>query len=160
MKKIALTVLTCAPLMLTACSQESADTEQAATAEKPASPLAEQANTWTEETKKLGETAWDATKETAAEVAEETEAGYNALKEDAGQMIDDAGQAGSDIYEAAKETGSEVIDATTETVGDAYESTKESANELYDAAKEQGGELMQEEAPATEQVPELDSSKI
>lgn len=156
MKKTALTMLTCAPLMLTACSQESADTEQAASP----SPLAEQANTWTEETKKLGETAWDTTKETATEVSEGTKAGYNAMKQDASQMIDDAGQASADIYEAAKETGSEVVDATTETVGDAYESTKESATELYDAAKEQGGELMQEEAPATEQVPELDSSKI
>ncbi len=159
MKKIALTMLTCAPLMLTACSQESADTEQAATPEKPASPLAEQANTWTEETKKLGETAWDATKETATEVAEGTKAGYNALKEDASQMIDDAGQASADIYETAKEKGSETVEATKETVGDAYESTKETATELYDAAKEKGGELMQDEAPATEQVPELESSK-
>ena len=122
------------PLLLGACTESS--NEQAATDTEKQSALKEQAKVWTEETKKLGDTAWQSTKEAAGEAADKSKEMYESAKESTAEAYEATKEKTADLYESAKEKSVDAYEATKETTSEAYEATKETTSEAYEATKE------------------------
>ena len=102
MKIYQIALVSLLPLLIGACS----DTDKEA--------LKEQAKAVAEETKKLGDAAWESTKNAADEAAEKSKEVYEASKE-----------ATADAYEATKDKSAELYGEAKEATGEAYEATKE-----------------------------------
>ncbi len=81
------------------------------------SNMANEATKWVDQTKKLGETAWDASKKAAGKAT-------TATKKTAG-----------DVYDATKEKSSTVWQATKKAAGNIYDTTKEEAAKAYESVK-------------------------
>ena len=155
MRKTILTLSTLA-LLLSACG-DSGNGEQAATGPAvtpaPAQPtpdgqsaaatsgdssLSREAAAWTEQTRKLGDSAWEATKESAADVATGTQ-----------EYLDSTTRAVDEAYEDAKQATSEAWDATREATGEVYEDAKQESSELYESAREKGIEWLEQQEQET-----------
>ncbi|MCP3671980.1 MAG: hypothetical protein GY814_16420 [Gammaproteobacteria bacterium] len=76
-----------------------------------------EATKWVDQTKKLGEAAWDASKKAAGEAG-------TATKKTAGE-----------VYDATKEKSSAAWKATKEAAGNIYDTTKEEAAKAYESVK-------------------------
>ena len=148
-------VLFSLPLLLAACTDST--NQQASSEESRPSALTEQAKVWTQETKKLGETAWQSTKDVASDAAVKSREYYESAKDATARAVDATTQTASEIYHTAREKGGEVLEAgkegaveayeaTRETAAEAYEATKQTATEIYDSTKQQTGELIQSAA--------------
>jgi polyhydroxyalkanoate synthesis regulator phasin len=131
--------------LLVACSQEGAAQAGAPVQERsmdaPSQLSTEQQSkgspSLTKQTKAIGESAWQTTKEYSQKV------------------YDAAVDSGSEIYESAKQGASDIGDSIADKSRDVYESTKEkaaevgrsigdSASEQYESAKKKGSDAMQE----------------
>lgn len=150
--KICKLALISLPLMMGACTDSS--NQQTSSESGKESALKEQTKVWTEETKKLGETAWQSTKDAANDAAVKSKEYYESAKDATARAVDTTAQTTSEIYQSAKEKGSEVLEAgkegaveayetTRETAAEAYEATKQTVTEAYDSTKQQTGELIQ-----------------
>lgn len=136
--KIALASL---PLLLLGACSDSGD-QQAAPESKHDSALTEQAKTWTEETKKLGETALQASGEAADSAAETGKEYYEAARDKTSEAYESAKETTRDAYEATKDTAAEVYESARQTTIETYEATKQTTGELYEQAKEKGVEIL------------------
>lgn len=150
--KICKLLLLSLPLMLGACTDSS--NQQTSAESGKESALKEQAKVWTEETRKLGETAWQSTKDAANDAAVKSKDYYESAKEATARAVDATTQTTTEIYESAKEKSSEVLEATKETAAsayettldtaaDAYEASRQTATDVYDSTKEKTDELIQ-----------------
>ncbi len=79
--------------------------------------VTDEATKWVDQTKKLGEAAWDASKKAAGEAG-------TATKKTAGE-----------VYDATKEKSSAAWKATKEAAGNIYDTTKEEAAKAYESVK-------------------------
>lgn len=132
------------PLLVAACS-ESTDQQATTSADKSTeaagseSPLTEQAKTWTDETKKLGQAAWDSTKDAASDAADKSKEYYETAKDKTAEMVESTKDKTSEMYQSAKDKGGEVMTATKDKAGEIYDASKEKATELYNAGKDKAG---------------------
>lgn len=161
-----LTVLTL-PLLLSACGDSSNDDQAGndnaapatvtpapaaaklepsvaaeVTEAKTESGLATDAKQWTEQTKKLGASAWESTKEAASNAAENS-----------GELLDKTKKAVGDSYEAAKEKTGDVYDSVKDQGSELLESAKDKGSELYESAKEKGAEMLKKEQSEAPEMP-------
>ena len=108
------------------------------TSEKPAT-LQDEASAWTEQTKRLGATAWDATKEATGQIGEDSKA-----------LLEKTQNAAGDALESAREKSGELVDSVKNKSQELLESAKQKSSELYESTKKKGAELLdqQPEEPA------------
>lgn len=160
MKSIKIVLLSL-PLVFAGCSESteqtptaSAETPAPATPEAAPKPdLKAQAKTWTEETKKLGQSAWETTKDTAGDVADKSKTYYENAKDKAADVVSATRDKSAEIYQSAKEKGGDMLETAKEKGGDIVTSTKEKAGELYDAGKEKVGIAGDTGQPAADGMP-------
>ncbi len=129
-------------LSLSACSDSADSGKRAGTASNPAitavsatgqktappeSKLRKEAREWTQQTKELGEAAWESTKEATGAMVEKG-------KETTAPLVDKS----KDYYQTAKEKSAEVYEQAKEKSADVYEQAKEKSAEYYEQAKEMG----------------------
>jgi len=79
-----------------------------------------------DQSKDLGQEAWEKTKVVT------------------GETLEQVGETSQELYDAAKETAVEVGEAISETSSEVYESTKTITLETYESAKASGAEMLQE----------------
>lgn len=129
--KIFKPMLVSLPLVMGGCTDSTPD--------RPAeqSPLKEQTRVWTQETKKLGETAWQSAREAANSAAEKSKDYYESAKGTASEAYDSTKEAGMSAYRSAGEATGDAYDATKEATMEAYDAAREKSIELYEATRKQ-----------------------